>query len=325
MNTQSILSQNDENIKKLKDLQYQLSNPPKYYKDMESNILKYQTIKEDKKNIQKDSVESFLKKINKLEDIFDNYQIYITKKKDIESKIKKYKFQLEKNTKIVSKIKISKDVDNKIVKSTSEIKNLEKEIEILNEKNIIAQNILKINEIYEIINSNEILMENLKLEQISLQTLLNNIDILKSLVKKAEILSIKNIVDTINQYAKKYLDLLFIEPIHVKLDIIINKDNNMSLKLIIEYKNSTYDLSELSGGEEQRCNLAFTLAIHEMTNSKILMLDECLNFLSSDINTDVINILKRIMQNKLLIIVSHEAIQGLFDKIIYFDNYQNII
>ena len=89
----------------------------------------------------------------------------------------------------------------------------------------------------------------------------------------------------------------------------------MQIRTIIEHRGYIYDnIDELSGGERQRCELAFLLAVCDMMNSPILLLDECLNNLDSTMNTDVLTYLRDICSTRLILIVSHEAVKGVFDK-----------
>ena len=86
----------------------------------------------------------------------------------------------------------------------------------------------------------------------------------------------------------------------------------------IEYKGSVYDnIDELSGGERQRCELAYLLALNDLFGSKIILLDECLNNLDSTINTDVLTFLRENCTNKSIIVISHEAVKGVFDEEIF--------
>jgi len=136
-------------------------------------------------------------------------------------------------------------------------------------------------------------------------------------IKEAEVLSLEKTVRSINEHARIYLDQMFDDPIIVKLDIIETKGAKVKLKLntVIEYKGNTYnDIEELSGGERQRCDMAFLLAVNDMLGSNILMLDECLNNLDESINTNVLSLIKEMCDHKLILVISHEAIEGLFDE-----------
>lgn len=88
---------------------------------------------------------------------------------------------------------------------------------------------------------------------------------------------------------------------------------------MIKYKGYTYtSFDELSGGETQLCELAFMLAVNDMVNSPLLFLDECLNNLDEEINAEMLEYLREFSENKLTLVVSHEAVTGIFDRVIEF-------
>jgi DNA repair exonuclease SbcCD ATPase subunit len=140
---------------------------------------------------------------------------------------------------------------------------------------------------------------------------------ISSVVKEAEILAIVKTVEAINTHAKEYLDRMYDDPISIRLEGEKElKDGKIRVQLntTIDYKGHKYDsIDELSGGEKQRAELAFLLAINDMLGSKILMLDECLNNLDSNVNTEVLTYLRELSGGKLMLVISHEAVKGVFD------------
>lgn len=136
--------------------------------------------------------------------------------------------------------------------------------------------------------------------------------------KEAEILALEETVKSINEHARIYLDQMFEEPIFVRLQCVKERGGKKGLKLqmntSIDYQGNTYqDIDELSGGERQRCDVAFLLAVNDMLGGKLLLLDECLNNLDSSVNTEVLALIRDSCSHKLIIVVSHEAIRGVFD------------
>lgn len=138
---------------------------------------------------------------------------------------------------------------------------------------------------------------------------------------QAEVLALDKTVDTINTIAKNYLDQFFKDPITVMIDNYKQGKNDLQCKMntIIEYRGEEYSsIDQLSGGERQKCELAFELAINEFMKSNILMLDECINNLDNEVNTEIIELLRDNAQNKLIMMISHECVNGLFDKVVTF-------
>ena len=138
--------------------------------------------------------------------------------------------------------------------------------------------------------------------------------------KEAEILSLERAVSSINQHAKIYLSKMFGNEIGVRLESIKQtktKGAKIKMNVAVEYKGYKYSsIDELSGGERQMCELSFLLAVNDMLGSRILLLDECLNNLDSETNTDVLLQLKDLVGDRLVLVVSHEAVQGVFDSIL---------
>jgi DNA repair exonuclease SbcCD ATPase subunit len=143
--------------------------------------------------------------------------------------------------------------------------------------------------------------------------------LLKEKILEAESIAILNIIETINNHSQIYLDYFFIEnPILVKLKSFkeTKKDNKPQINIDIEYKGMETDLSSLSGGELSRVILAFTLALSEIFNCPILLLDESTASLDQDTTTIVFEAIKENFKNKIVIIVAHQVVLGIFDKII---------
>ena len=76
------------------------------------------------------------------------------------------------------------------------------------------------------------------------------------------------------------------------------------------------ELKMLSGGEIQRIVLAFNLALSDMFNLPILLLDESTSNLDQELTNTVINGIKSNYNNKLVILIAHQVISGIFDNVI---------
>jgi DNA repair exonuclease SbcCD ATPase subunit len=158
----------------------------------------------------------------------------------------------------------------------------------------------------------------------TIQSRQTSLGILSTIVKEAEVLAMEKTIETINAHAKDYLDRMFDDPICVRLESekeLKDGKSRIQLNTTIDYKGHKYDsIDELSGGEKQRCELAFLLAINDMLGSRILMLDECLNNLDSNVNTEVLTYLRELSEGKMMLVVSHEAVKGVFDSEVVIDH-----
>jgi len=139
---------------------------------------------------------------------------------------------------------------------------------------------------------------------------------LKEKIIEAESIAVCNVIDTINSHAQLYLDMFFTEnPILVKLSPFkkTSKTTKPQINVEIEYKGMEADLTMLSGGELSRVILAYTLALGEMFNTPLLMLDECTASLDQDLTGVVFEGIKQNFNGKLVLIVAHQVITGTFD------------
>jgi len=145
---------------------------------------------------------------------------------------------------------------------------------------------------------------------------------LRESILEAESMVMINIVDSINTHAKVYLDDFFEDdPITVTLQAFkqTKKISKAQLNLDIEYKGMECDLQMLSGGEMSRIVLAYTLALAEMFNTPLLMLDECTASLDQETANHVFDSIKEHFNGKLTIIVAHQVVTGIFDRSIVID------
>ena len=98
------------------------------------------------------------------------------------------------------------------------------------------------------------------------------------------------------------------------------KGKNLSKKpqinLQIEYKGMEADLTSLSGGETTRVILAFTLALGEMFNTPIMLLDECTASLDQELTSEVMEGIRENFNGKLVLIIAHQVTKGSYDKVI---------
>jgi DNA repair exonuclease SbcCD ATPase subunit len=142
--------------------------------------------------------------------------------------------------------------------------------------------------------------------------------LLKDKILQAESLAILNIINSINIHAQEYLDIFFpVDPIVVRLlpfKTTKKNTNKPQINLEIDYKGMEADISMLSGGELARVILAYTLALSEIFNSPLIMLDECTASLDQEATSIVMDGIRKNFGNKLTIIIAHQVISGDFDR-----------
>jgi ABC-type transport system involved in cytochrome bd biosynthesis fused ATPase/permease subunit len=139
---------------------------------------------------------------------------------------------------------------------------------------------------------------------------------LREQILESESIVVSNLVESINAHAKVYLDDFFEDdPIVVTLQAFkhTKKNTKAQINMDIEYKGMECDLQMLSGGEMSRIVLAYTLALAEMFNTPLLLLDECTASLDQETTNHVFDAIKEHFNGKLTIIVAHQVVTGIFD------------
>jgi exonuclease SbcC len=146
---------------------------------------------------------------------------------------------------------------------------------------------------------------------------------LRDKILEAESIAMTNLVESINTHARIYLEDFFEDdPIVVNLRAFkqVQKVTKAQISMDIEYKGMECDFQMLSGGEMSRIVLAYTLALAEMFNSPLLLLDECTASLDQETTNHVFDSIKEHFNGKLTIIVAHQVVTGIFDRSICLDN-----
>jgi len=93
------------------------------------------------------------------------------------------------------------------------------------------------------------------------------------------------------------------------------KDVKRNFNLSIKYKGGEYDnINNLSGGEADRISLAIILALNSVSNSSILLLDECISSLDPVLKESCLNAIKSI--EKTILCVDHSGVEGFYDRVI---------
>ena len=141
------------------------------------------------------------------------------------------------------------------------------------------------------------------------------------LTQEAEVRAVSRVIHLINSAAHVYLAQMFDDPITVRMSTsrkLVNGKTKFQITSVVEYGGQLYPkgVKSLSGGERQRCNLAFILAVNDLVGGKFLFLDECLNHLDAEVNTDILTRLRQAVGQKTVLVVSHEAVRGVFDSIV---------
>jgi len=143
---------------------------------------------------------------------------------------------------------------------------------------------------------------------------------LKQAAIEVECQLLQQTVDSINMIMDNYLPLFFEDPITVSLNLFKQlktaKRVKASVNLVINYKGSTFDsVNQLSGGEGDRISLALILALSRLSQSPILLLDECMTSFDVKVSEAAITTL-RDNTDKTIICIDHGLNDGFYDSIV---------
>ena len=228
--------------------------------------------------------------------------------------------QKNKHVEKYKEIRIEEELNEIIRDNENKIKKEE------NDKIVHYDNLMKIEEYKKYIEQQKKYdnykqkVTNFENKEIEDTELLNAVLSLKEKIMESEMIAIMNTIETINIHAQIYLDCFFTDdPIVVTLKCFkeSKKSDKPQINMDIYYKNDAEcDLGSLSGGELARVVLAFTLALSDMFNTPMLMLDECTASLDEETTATVFEAIKENMKGKPVLVIGHQIVQGIFDKII---------
>jgi DNA repair exonuclease SbcCD ATPase subunit len=313
-----------------------LNELEKKYKLEQKRIQKNQKLTEEyqkKENIRLKELSKYEKlKIEMKEKERQNLSKLEKYKKEEEERFKKYKLQIENIEKekflVVQEIKKLEErikENEKTLKECSFDPNIKKKYEkiledIQEKKNLISEGeygskILKI--------QNE--LENKRNVVIEKQNDMTTLNRLKLKAVEIECKQLEDTVNNINTVLETTLPIFFPDPISLKLllykKIKTGDRIKPGLNLEITYKGMKYDnINSLSGGEGDRISLALLLALNSVSNSSIILLDECVSSLDGNLKENCIEAIKSI-PNKTVICIDHDdGMEGFYDSIVEIQN-----
>lgn len=132
---------------------------------------------------------------------------------------------------------------------------------------------------------------------------------LQEIIKTAEKMAVREVIEEINLHAQMYLDS-FLDDLNVMLVF-----DGVKLTVDVLQNGHDSDLQNLSGGELARVILAFTIALAEINNVKLLLLDECVASLDQESTGQVIDTIKANFRGT-VICIAHQTTTGVFDRVL---------
>lgn len=133
---------------------------------------------------------------------------------------------------------------------------------------------------------------------------------LQNLIKEAETKALESVIEQLNFYTQMFVDR-FIDNLIVEFSF---KTNNKINVQVVQNGHKT-NITSLSGGEYARVALAITLAMAELHDVELLMLDESIASLDQETTTAVVESVRENF-NGTILCIAHQTVKGMFDKVI---------
>jgi len=148
---------------------------------------------------------------------------------------------------------------------------------------------------------------------------LSSILVFKDKVSEAQSITIENVIDRINTLTANYIYPFFDGDMSVSLTswtrIKTTKNIKPQIDLVIVNRGDLTDFSSLSGGEQDRISLAFSLSLADMFHLPFIMLDEATSSLDNELTEKVLTTIRENYNNQTLFI-AHQLTTGHFNKIL---------
>lgn len=250
---------------------------------------------------------------------------FINNKENLEKNINRYNLYIEKLNKLNKEI----DVINNFISDNNGIVNeynlIEKQ---LNESYKIEEEYNKTTNLYNIYKQWKRIYNEKKIQNYLFDNVSNDIVIHEMFLNKineTESISLTKCIDSINYYINDYLEKFFqndsmiVDIVPFKEKIKNSKDTSEikpGINIKVCYKGEEVELSSLSGGEYDRVSLAIMLSFNHICKSNMILLDESIASLDSELTNDILEKLKENLSNKRIIVVAHQLSTGIFEQII---------
>jgi DNA repair exonuclease SbcCD ATPase subunit len=290
----------------------QLSEKKKDVLRYTKTLLRTAKLEKETKNTELLQLRQRLSKLQSLLKSYERHQLLLTRQKTLKEKldnvsscgIEDLQEKYDETQKSLSDIRRKiKECDNSLEKCR------EKE---LHKKEVVRYELKS----SELIHAAEVLEKK--------TTAVMDAQVLRELIHQAESLALLNTIENINNRASIFIDSFFVEnPISVTLspfsEVKSTKKVKASIKLNILNKGESMNLDDLSGGEKARVVLAFNLALCEITNTSLILLDEVTASLNQVLSEQVFEKISETLKDYIVISVAHQCVDGTFEEVIVLD------
>lgn len=148
---------------------------------------------------------------------------------------------------------------------------------------------------------------------------------LRQHAKNLESQQLQSTVDCINQSVQSVCESLYDSPLNISLQLFKTIKSTKDVKPIVNFtitnKGATYDnVDDISGGEGDRASLAITLALKRLSSCPLIMLDECVVSVDTNIIETTIKTIRH-NTNDTVLLTFPDFIEGLFDHVINVEDF----
>lgn len=144
---------------------------------------------------------------------------------------------------------------------------------------------------------------------------------LKKISDEAGMAAVGQIVNSVNTHLKAHTDVLFPDGgTHILItneSFTKKEERRAKMGIRIVHRGLEMSLDDFSGGAENRAILCAQLAISDLQNSPLLLLDESLTGSHADLRDEILDHLRTVAQTKLILLVEHGVSDSSFDDVIY--------
>jgi DNA repair protein SbcC/Rad50 len=319
-----------ENLDKcMKNIELSVNVLPHYLKKKRDEVIslkkKYEEVKEELDDIELETREYYTSEVEDLKRKIETYEERVKAKEKITKEIQKIECEIRELKKGLEGIEDIETLKSKI----SEIKEDINKKEDTEEKLRLREGkLLKYKEDVDSYKKQVDItgrLEEIKSEEEKLIRALGVAELMFKKINDAEGYSLQNTIDTINTDLEEFITHFFGDNFSVRLDSFKESkdgDKKSSIEVIIMQEGEQIPIDTLSGGEFDRLALALFLAFNKTSKSNIILLDECLASLHSELVEDIVELIKTKLSDKLVLFTLHQANTGIFDTIIDIEKYR---
>jgi DNA repair exonuclease SbcCD ATPase subunit len=319
-----------ENLDKcLKNIELSVNVLPHYLKKKRDDVIslkkKYEEVKGEIEDIELETHDYYVEEVEDIKRKIESYEERVKTKEKITKEIKKLEYEindLKKGLEGIDDIEILKSKISEIKEDIIKKEDTEEKLRLREGK------LLKYKEDIELYKKQVDItnkLDEVKTEEEKMIRALGVAELMFKKINDAEGYSLQNTIDTINTDLEEFISHFFGDNFTVRLDSFKESkdgDKKSSIEVIIMQDGEQIPIDTLSGGEFDRLALALFLAFNKTSKSNIILLDECLASLHSELVEDIVELIKTKLNDKLVLFTLHQANTGIFDTIVDIEKYR---